>query len=528
MRATKANESIKALTVDPPMADPSAKRHNSEAQFFLPLQIEIPEMRRIRNIHFIGIGGSGMCGIAEVLAVQGYVVSGSDLNASGVTDRLIDRGVSVQIGHDRKNVALADVVVVSTAVNEQNPELVAARERRIPIVRRAEMLAELMRYRHGIAVAGSHGKTTTTSLIASILGEAGLDPTFVVGGKVNSCGTNAKLGASRFFVAEADESDASFLHLQPMVAVVTNIDNDHLEAYQGDFEQLKQAFLKFMHNLPFYGLAVVCLDDPVIQQLIPTIGRPLITYGFHPAADYRIDLVEQQAMQMHFQLHLPDQAEPLTIKLNTPGRHVALNATAAIVVALEEGVSSAVAQRALEKFQGVGRRFQCYPPIRLGGAQSGEREARGAVMLVDDYGHHPREVNAVIDTIRSGWPQRRLIMVYQPHRYTRTRDLYDDFVAVLGRVDLLFLLNVYSAGEAPIVGADSRSLGRSIRLLGGVDPILLDDHAGEAAEAIFAQLAQLLRPDDIVLFQGAGDISRLVAGAVNYDFAAAQKRMLPE
>ncbi|TNF35484.1 MAG: UDP-N-acetylmuramate--L-alanine ligase [Gammaproteobacteria bacterium] len=458
------------------------------------IQFRVPEMRRIRQIHFIGIGGAGMCGIAEVLHTLGYRISGSDLKASAMTQRLQGMGMKVFIGHDAAHVDKADVVVVSTAVNESNPELQAAREHRIPVVRRAEMLAELMRYRHGIAVAGTHGKTTTTSLIASVLGEAGLDPTFVIGGLLNSAGTNARLGESRYLVAEADESDASFLHLQPLVSVVTNIDADHMDTYGGDFEVLKNTFVEFIHNLPFYGQAVLCIDDPVIESLLPRISRQMITYGCHADADFRITDIRRDGMSSQFRVERR-QAAPLDVTINIPGHHNVLNATAAIAVACDEGVADEHILRGLAQFAGVGRRFQVYGEYPVGS---------GTAMLVDDYGHHPTEVDAVIRAVRSGWPDRRLVMVYQPHRYTRTRDLYEDFVSVLSQVDALVLLDVYSAGEAVIPGADGRNLCRSIRLRGQIEPVF-----AETIEDVPAILRDIVRAGDIVLTQGAGNVSQL-------------------
>lgn len=458
--------------------------------------IIIPEMRRIRRIHFIGIGGAGMCGIAEVLSNQGYVISGSDLREGSVVERLRSFGIDVAIGHSADNVSGVDVVVVSTAIDQQNPELLSARERRIPVVRRAEMLAEIMRYRHGIAVAGAHGKTTTTSLIASLLAEAGRDPTYVIGGLLNSSGSNAGLGASRYLVAEADESDASFLHLQPMVSVVTNIDADHMETYGGDFRKLQQTYVQFLHNLPFYGVAVVCVDDKPVCEILSDIGRPTLTYGFSEQADFRIIDVKQCKMQSTFTVLRPEQG-PITATINLPGLHNIQNATAAIAVATDEGIADDVIVRALEKFQGVGRRFQVYGEYSVG---------NGAAMLVDDYGHHPREVDSVINAVRKGWPERRLIMVYQPHRYTRTRDLYEDFVQVLSKVDVLLLLDVYTAGEAFIAGADSRALARSIRQRGQIDPVFVDHIDGVAAV-----LASIVQSGDIVVTQGAGNIGALAA-----------------
>ncbi len=455
---------------------------------------EVPEMRRIRQIHFVGIGGVGMCGIAEVLLNQGYVISGSDIRDSVVTDRLASLGARICIGHQQSNVEMADVVVISTAVAEDNPELIAARQSRIPVVRRAEMLAELMRYRHGIAVAGTHGKTTTTSLLASVMAEAGLDPTFVIGGRLNSAGTNAQLGGSRYLVAEADESDASFLHLQPMVAIVTNIDADHMDTYGGDFNVLKQTFVNFLHNLPFYGLAVMCIDDPVVVEILPQVSRPILTYGFNEGADFRAVDLHMAGLQTRFRVERPSGHEPLNVTLNMPGRHNVLNALACIAVATDEGLADASICRALEKFEGVGRRFQTLGEVPVTG---------GNVTLVDDYGHHPREVEAVIQAIRDGWPDRRLVMVYQPHRYTRTRDLYEDFARVLSETDLLLMLEVYAAGEQPISGADTRSLCRSIRQR-GEEPVFV-----ESTDDLPELLSTLLRPGDLLLTQGAGDITTL-------------------
>ncbi|WP_444925692.1 UDP-N-acetylmuramate--L-alanine ligase [Microbulbifer sp. TRSA002] len=458
----------------------------------------VPAMRRIRRIHFIGIGGAGMSGIAEVLQNQGYEVSGSDLRESAVTDRLRKLGVKVQIGHSEENVRGVDVVVNSSAVHGDNPELIEAREKRIPIVRRAEMLGELMRYRYGIAVAGTHGKTTTTSLIASIFAADKKDPTFVIGGLVNAAGANAALGESRYLVAEADESDASFIHLQPMVTVITNIDADHMETYGGDFEKVKQIFIDFVHNLPFYGLAVVCGDDANVQEVIPKFSRPVLTYGFDEGNDYRIVEVKQEPLRSHFTVQRP-KGDLLQVSVNTPGVHNVLNATAAIAVASDEGVSDEAIRQGLIGFQGVGRRFQIYGDY----AVSDDTEA-DKVMLVDDYGHHPREVAATVKTVRDGWPDRRLVMIYQPHRYTRTRDLFEDFVQVLSEVDKLILLDVYSAGEAPIAGADGRTLARSLRNRGQVDPIFM-----ETIDQVPPVLADLLEPGDIVLTQGAGNVGAL-------------------
>jgi UDP-N-acetylmuramate--alanine ligase len=462
--------------------------------------IQIPEMRRIKKIHFIGIGGAGMSGIAEVLLNQGYAISGSDLNVSAVTLRLQSKGAQIFIGHTASNIKGVDVVVNSSAVDESNPEMIAAREQRVPIVRRAEMLGELMRYRHGIAVAGTHGKTTTTSLLASVLAAGDLDPTFVIGGLLNSAGSNAQLGASRYLVAEADESDASFLHLQPMVSIVTNIDADHMDTYDGDFANVKKTFIEFLHNLPFYGLAVVCGDDPVVQEIIPEIARPTVTYGFEGHNDYRAVDVSQTGSASTFKVFRPDGHAPLQITLGMPGQHNILNALAAIAVATDEGVSDAAIKAGLEGFQGVGRRFQVYGNFEVGDDESGKGEA----MLVDDYGHHPRELQATVSAIREGWPERRLLMVFQPHRYSRTRDLYEDFVEILSQVDALVLLEVYSAGEDPVPGADGRNLCRSIRSRGGVDPVFV-----ETVDGVPDVVAKMVQPGDIVLTQGAGSVGGL-------------------
>ncbi|MGJ7457129.1 UDP-N-acetylmuramate--L-alanine ligase [Halomonas sp. MA07-2] len=451
-------------------------------------------MRRIRHIHFVGIGGAGMCGIAEVLANQGYTVSGSDLRESPVVARLRQCGIQVAIGHADANVAGADVLVVSTAVDEANPEIRWAHDHRVPVVRRAEMLAELMRFRHGIAVAGTHGKTTTTSITATLLAEGGLDPTFVIGGRLTSAGTNARLGEGDYLVAEADESDASFLHLQPMVSIITNIDADHMATYGGDFEKLKATFLEFLHNLPFYGLAILCIDDDNMRGLLDRVHRQFITYGFSEDADYRITDFLQQAGEIRFTAHRPGGLAPLEIRLAMPGRHNALNAMAAIAVASDAGVDDDAILRGLAGFQGVGRRFQVQGNFPAPGGE-------GKVMLVDDYGHHPREVEMVIRAVRAGWPERRLVMLYQPHRYSRTRDLYEDFVRVLSGVDTLLLLDVYSAGEAPIPGAEGRTLAGSIRQRGEVDPLFVQEK-GELP----GLLARVLRPDDILITQGAGDV----------------------
>ena len=457
---------------------------------------QVPEMRRIKRIHFVGIGGAGMSGIAEVLLNQGYQISGSDLKATEATQRLKSLGVKIEIGHNADHIHGAHVIVKSSAITDTNPELQEAMALRIPIVPRAEMLAELMRYRHGIAIAGTHGKTTTTSLIASILAESGKDPTFVIGGVLNSVGRNASLGVSRYLVAEADESDASFLHLQPMVAVVTNIDTDHMDTYRGDVAMLKQTFIDFLHNLPFYGLAVMCGDDPYIKEIIPRIPRSIATYGVGENCDFRAYDIKQKGASLQFKVDRPDNKKTLQLNLNMPGKHNVLNATAAIAVATDEGVDDAAIVAGIKNFQGVGRRFQIYGEFDISSNQS--------VMLVDDYGHHPREVEATINAVRDGWPERRLVMIYQPHRYTRTRDLYEDFVDVLSKVDFLILLEVYSAGEDAIPGADSRHLSRSIRNRGVVDPVFV-----EGIDRVATVIKDIAKPGDIIITQGAGNVGSL-------------------
>ncbi len=451
-------------------------------------------MGRVRRVHFVGIGGVGMGGIAEVLINLGYRVQGSDLRENAVTRRLQQLGAEIFRGHAAGQVQGSDVVVVSSAVAADNPEVVAARAAHIPVVPRAEMLAELMRFRFGIAVAGTHGKTTTTSLIASLLAEAGLDPTYVIGGRLNSSASHARLGSGRYLVAEADESDASFLYLQPMVAVVTNIDADHLGTYGGDYGRLRETFVEFLHHLPFYGLAVMCLDDPGVRAILPEVGRPVRTYAVDREADFRVTGLRQEAGRMRFEVQRRE-APPLPVTLNLPGRHNVLNALAAIAVAMELEVPDPAVQRALQGFQGIGRRFQLYGECRAGGRR---------LLLVDDYGHHPGEVAATLDAIRAGWPDRRLVVVFQPHRYSRTRDLFEDFVRVLSGVDVLVLCDVYAAGEAPIAGADGRALARAIRLRGRVDPVFVTgpDEAAEALEGLVAD-------GDLVLTLGAGDIGTL-------------------
>ncbi len=447
-------------------------------------------MRQTRRIHFVGVGGAGMGGIAEVFHNLGYDVTGSDVSDNAMTRRLTSLGVSIDRQHDAKNIRGKDVVVVSSAIKKSNPEVVAAHAQRIPVVPRAEMLAELMRFRCGIAVAGTHGKTTTTSLVASLLAEGGLDPTFVIGGKLNSAGAHARLGEGEYLVAEADESDASFLYLQPVMAVVTNIGADHMSTYEGDFNQLKRTFVEFLHHLPFYGLAIVCIDDPVVKELLPEITKPVLTYGTSDEADFRALNIVQNGFRTSFDLHYKGKVESFT--LNMPGLHNVQNALAAIAVAIEVGVSIVDIHRALDEFQGINRRFQVYGEVALG---------KGEVLLIDDYGHHPTEVMATIDAIRKGWPSRRLVLVFQPHRFTRTRDLFEDFVRVLSEADVLLLLEVYPAGEEPIPAADGRALCRSIRLRGKIDPLFVEN-----IDSLVEILPSLLNEEDIVLTLGAGSV----------------------
>ena len=452
-----------------------------------------PWMRRIRRVHFVGIGGVGMGGIAEVLHVLGFEISGSDLVDSAMTCRLRTLGVTIRIGHQAEHADHCDVAVFSTAVPANNPELERARERKIPVIPRAEMLAELMRFRHGVAVAGTHGKTTTTSLIASLLTEGGLDPTFVIGGRLIGADTNARLGDGNYLVAEADESDASFLRLQPQLAVVTNIDAEHMDTYEGDEVRLRGAFAEFLNHLPFYGLAVVCRDDPGVQMILTDVLKPVVTYGFAAEADYVARNVVQRGARTRFQVTRRAPREPLEITLNLPGRHNVLNALAAIAVADEMGVADAAIVKGLAAFQGIARRFQLYADIRI---------AEQQVLLIDDYGHHPREIEATLDAIRAGWPERRVVLVFQPHRYTRTRDLFDDFTQVLSTPDALLMLEVYAAGERPISGADGRTLCRGIRTRGAIDPIFV-----ATLDEIPRALGRVVRDGDIVALMGAGDIA---------------------
>ena len=468
-----------------------------------PGMAETP-MRRVKRVHFVGIGGVGMAGIAEVLLNLGYEVSGSDLKDGASVKRLRDMGARIEIGHQAKNIATADVVVVTSAVSQDNPEVVEAHARRLPVVRRAEMLAELMRFRYGIAVAGTHGKTTTTSLVASLLSEGGLDPTFVVGGKVTNFGTNARLGTGPYLVAEADESDASFLLLSPLVAIITNIDADHMETYGGDFERLKQAFREFVHHLPFYGLAVVCVDDPVIRDMLPDLGRPVVTYGIESDADIWAENLEVDGQGTRFRLRFRDSQQGWNVHLNLPGRHNVLNALAAAAVAHELGVEMTAIQSALSSFQGIGRRCEVLGEMQVGDAR---------VLLVDDYGHHPKELACTLQAVRAAWPDRRLVVAFQPHRYSRTRDLFEDFCQVLQDVDVLILGEVYSAGETAIPNADGRSLARGIRIRNKVNPVFLGD-----MHELGSVLPDILKGGDLLLTLGAGDVGQVAQGLVK-DFA---------
>jgi UDP-N-acetylmuramate--alanine ligase len=452
-------------------------------------------MHRIRRVHFVGIGGVGMSGIAEVLANQGFEVSGSDLVTSRSTRHLEKLGVEIHRGHHRDHINNADVLVISSAISDDNPEVNAAREDRIPVVPRAEMLAELMRFQRGIAVAGTHGKTTTTSLAASLLAEAGLDPTFVIGGILNAWGSNARLGQGEYLLAEADESDGSFLLLQPVLALVTNIDRDHLESYDNSFDNLKRAFLEFFHHLPFYGAAILCIDDEETAAMVPDVTRAMVTYGLSADADIRATNLRQLGRQMQFDLHLPQTREPLQVSLNLPGEHNVRNALGAIAVAWELGVDVPAVVGCLQRFEGIGRRFADLGTLSFGA---------GEVMAVEDYGHHPSELEATIRAARAGWPQKRLVTVFQPHRYSRTRDLFDEFSRVLSESDVLVLTDIYSAGEPAIDGIDSRALCQSIRARGKVDPVYLPDVA-----EIPSSLPPLLRDGDLVLLLGAGSIGQV-------------------
>jgi len=458
---------------------------------------------KVKRIHFVGVGGSGMSGIAEVLANQGFEVSGSDLAESATTKRLAGQGIRVVVGHAPENVAAADAVVVSTAVKEDNPEVIAARERKIPVVPRAQMLAELMRIKQGIAIAGTHGKTTTTSLVASVLAEGGMDPTFVIGGRLNSAGANAKLGSGEFLVAEADESDASFLFLSPVMSVVTNIDADHMETYGHDFGRLKQAFVDFIHRLPFYGVAVLCLDDPNVREILPRIAKQVVTYGLDPEANIRAENIVAADGQMRFTcIRRNGTTSKLDITLNLPGTHNVLNCLAVIAVATEVGVSDAAIIKALAEFKGVGRRFQRYGEVAC--------KAGGSFTLIDDYGHHPVEMAATLAAARGAFPGRRIVLAFQPHRYTRTRDCFEDFVKVLSSADGLLLAEVYAAGEAPIVAADGRTLARAIRVAGKVEPVFVEDMA-----AMPDAILDYARDGDVLIAMGAGSIGAVPGKLAN-------------
>jgi UDP-N-acetylmuramate--alanine ligase len=451
----------------------------------------------VKHIHFVGIGGSGMSGIAEVLLTLGYRVSGSDTASNATTRRLAQLGAVVAQGHAAENISGADAVVVSTAVSASNPEVIAARAHRVPIVPRAVMLAELMRLKQGIAIAGTHGKTTTTSLVASVLAAGGLDPTFVIGGRLNSAGANARLGSGEYIVVEADESDASFLNLMPVVAVVTNIDNDHMETYAHDFSRLKQAFVEFLGRLPFYGSAVLCIDDPHVRDILPFVSKPVMSYGFAPEAQVRAIDAVTDGMCMRFTALREDQPQ-LAVKLNLPGRHNVANALAAIAVGTEFGVADAAIVEALGTFTGVGRRFASHGELPVPGG--------GHYTLIDDYGHHPVEMAATLEAARGAFPGRRLVLAFQPHRYTRTRDCFEDFVKVLSTSDALLLAEVYSAGEAPIVAADGRSLARALRVAGKVEPIF-----AETIDELTAALQEFVRDGDVVITMGAGSIGQVPA-----------------
>ncbi|CAL7960753.1 UDP-N-acetylmuramate--L-alanine ligase [Gammaproteobacteria bacterium] len=452
-------------------------------------------MRRIKKIHFVGVGGSGMSGIAEVLLTQGYSVTGSDQNSNASTERLASLGATIFQNHNAENICGADAVVVSSAIDATNPEIRAAHTAHLPILPRAQMLAELMRFHYGIAIAGTHGKTTTTSLVASILAEAKLDPTFVIGGILNSASASARLGASSYFVVEADESDASFLYFNPMLSVVTNIDADHMQTYDNDFNKLKQAFLDFLHRLPFYGLAVVCIDNPVIREILPQISRPVITYGFSEDADVRAYDFKQQGFSCDFKVYRAQQDSVLNIHLNLPGKHNVLNALAAIIAATTCDVDDNTISSALQRFAGVGRRMQRWGEISM---------PQGNASLIDDYGHHPQEILATLQALRVAWPNRRLVLAFQPHRYTRTQALFEDFTSVLSEVDVLLLMEIYAASEAPIIGVDSRTLARNIRQRGKVEPIFVANN-----DELCNVLPTVLREGDVLLIQGAGSIGAM-------------------
>ncbi|MFT5425849.1 MAG: UDP-N-acetylmuramate--alanine ligase [Gammaproteobacteria bacterium] len=457
-------------------------------------------MGRVNHIHFVGIGGAGMSGIAEVLHNLGYQISGSDMHESRVTKHLCSLGIDINLNHDPAQINGCDVVVYSSAITDENCELIEARAKRIPVIPRAEMLAELMRLQQGIAVAGTHGKTTTTSLVASVLAEGGFDPTYVIGGLLNSSGSHARLGTGKYLVAEADESDASFLHLQPTIAILTNVDADHLETYGGDINCLQDNFIEFLHHLPFHGLAVICLDDEGVRNIMGNILKPFKTYGFDEEADYFAHDVRHEGQQSWFQVSRADCKEWLQVKLNLPGKHNILNALAAIAVAHEVGVADESIITALAEFQGIGRRCQVLGELDIQGKK---------ILLIDDYAHHPREINATLQGVREGWPDKRIVVIFQPHRYTRTRDLFEDFCQVLSETDQLLLLDIYSAGEKPIAGADGRSLCRAIRLRGQVDPIFV-----EQREELSPLLENLIEENDLLLVLGAGDVGVVSTGLV--------------
>ncbi len=455
-------------------------------------------MRRwVKKIHFVGIGGVGMCGIAEVLHNLEFDISGSDISEGANTTRLRDMGVNISIGHSADHISGMDVVVVSSAVDESNPEVVAAKDQKIPVIPRAEMLGELMQLQRGIAIAGTHGKTTTTSLVASLLAEGGLDPTFVIGGRLNSAGANARLGRGEYLVAEADESDASFMHLHPFMSVVTNIDADHLSAYDGDFSVLKQAFIDFIHNIPFYGVAIMCVDDPVVREILPSIHKPVMTYGTHLTADLRASNIVQQESKTSFTVSLRGRQDWLQLTLNQPGKHNVLNALAAIAVAHELGVGDDAIVKALEEFSGIARRFQINGEAMVNG---------GNVLFVDDYAHHPREIAVTLEATRNGWPDRRLVVVFQPHRYSRTHDLLDDFAAVFSDQDPLIVTEVYAAGEPVISGADGRALCRTIRARGLTNPVFVEN-----VDELPGVLSGMLKDGDLLLTLGAGNIGQVAA-----------------
>ena len=458
----------------------------------------IKRMRRIHCVHFVGIGGSGMSGIAEVMLSLGYKVQGSDLKRNKQTRRLESQGATVFIGHAAENIETADAVVVSSAVDETNPEVATARECLMPVVQRAEMLAELMRFRYSIAVAGTHGKTTTTSLVASVLAEGGLDPTFVIGGRLKSADANARLGQGDYLVAEADESDASFVHLKPMLAIVTNIDADHMSTYDGDIEKLRQGFIEFLHNLPFYGLAVVCSDDPGVNEILTSIGRSVVTYGTNDDADVRAANIEFEAGHTHFDVVRPGDRKPLRVALQLPGMHNVRNALATIAIADELQIGDDAVVKALAEFEGIDRRFQSHGEVDT---------VAGKVMLVDDYGHHPTEIAATLAAAKTGWPGRRIVLVFQPHRYTRTHDLMDDFATVLSDADVAIVLDVYAAGEDPIAGADGRAIARAVRSRGSVEPVFV-----ETLDELQPVLESVIADGDLVLTMGAGDIGAYAAG----------------